>query len=69
MDMGIDQELVLALPSPIVNDHVGGINEAISIAEYTIPVKFDSIQCLVDRQDTCIYLNKKQHKSQWRTHF
>ena len=27
-------------------------------AEYTIPVKFDSAQCLVDHRDRCIDLNE-----------
>ena len=69
LNMGIDQELALALPSPMINEHIGGISETMTISEYTIPVKFDSIQCLIDHWDTCIDLNEKNHKSQWRTYF
>ena len=68
MDVIIDQELVLALPTPMINEHVGGISEDISTAEYTIRVKFDSVQCLVDHWDICIDLNEEKHKSQWRNH-
>ena len=38
MDMGSDQELVLALPSSFINEHVGGISEATATAKYTVPV-------------------------------
>ena len=68
MDVGIDQKLVLASPSPLINEHVGRISEATKIEKYPIPVKFDSVQCLVDHWDTCIDLSEKKHKSQWRTH-
>ena len=69
MDMSIDQELALALTSPTINEHVGGISEATATATaaYNIPVEFNSVQYLVDHWDTCIYLNEKNNKSQWRT--
>ena len=59
MGVVIDQDLVLALLSPLINEHVGGINEATAKAKYTIPVKFDSVQCFVDHWDTSIDLNEK----------
>ena len=68
MDVIIDQELVLIFPSPLINEDVGDISEATVTTKYTILVTFDSIQCLVDHWDTCIYLNEKKHNSQWRTH-
>ena len=67
MDVGIDQELVLTFPSPLINEHVGDISEATVTAKYTIPATFDSVQCLIDHLDTCIDLNEKKRKSQWQT--
>ena len=61
MDVGIDQELILALPSPLIHEHVGGISEATAIAKYTVPVKFDRVKCLVDQWDICIDLNENNH--------
>ena len=43
MDMRINQELILALPSSLINKYVGGISEATATAKYTVPVKFDSV--------------------------
>ena len=68
MDMVIYQELEITLPSSIINEHVGGISEATSTVEYTIPAKFDSVQYLVDHWDTCIDLNEKKYTSQWQTY-
>ena len=48
MDVDIGQELVLAFPSPLINDHVGDISETTATSKYAIPVTFDSVQCLVD---------------------
>ena len=68
MDASIDQELRLALPSLLINEYVVGISETTATSKYTVSVTFDSVQCLVDHWDICIYLNEKKHKSQWRTH-
>ena len=46
--MDIDQELVLVLPGTTLNEHVGGTSEDTVTSECTIPVKFNSVQCLVD---------------------
>ena len=59
VDVGIGQELVLAFPSPLINEYVGDISKATVTAKYTVQVILDSIQCLFDHWDTCIDLNEK----------
>ena len=64
MDMGIDQELVLVLPSSLINEYIGCISEATVTVKYTVLAKIDSVQCLIGHWDACINLNEKKYKSQ-----